>query len=53
MDSDILKNIPDCKTCQFWKDYIGKCVKKSDIRCPKGVSKPRQTVALMQYRSLT
>lgn len=53
MDTEVLKAITDCKKCHFWRDYIGKCMRPSNIDCPEGVRKPQQDVAVLEYRSLT
>ncbi len=53
MDSDVLNNIPDCKKCSWWYEIRGVCRKPNNIDCPKGVKQPNQTVADMNYSSLS
>ena len=52
MDADQYNAIPDCKQCHHWKEYMGKCVKRSDVDCPKGVKPKLQQVAITEYRSM-
>ena len=45
MDTEVLNQIPDCKTCNWWYDLLGVCEKPKDVDCPKGVRQPQQEFA--------
>lgn len=63
MDTEVLNALTDCKAikqpddsvgpCYYWRERIGKCIIPSDTKCPVGVPRPRQDVAILEYRSLT